>query len=75
MTSQTYSLSIVGVGSHNQFEPKTLTISDPNAQAGSQQSDMRTGKSFLVKMPDGSERLHRFDAERSTPALPVLIRV
>jgi hypothetical protein len=75
MTVQTYSLAISGVGAHNPFVPKTLTISDPNAQAGSQQSDMRTGTAFLCKGPDGSERYYRLDAERSTPANPVLLRV
>jgi hypothetical protein len=75
MTNQTYSLAVLGTGAHNPFQPELLTISDPNAQLGSQASAMQTGLSFLCKRQDGSEALYRLDAERSTPALPVLIKM
>jgi hypothetical protein len=68
----TYSLSITGIRDDSMFTAKNLTLSDANAQAGSQQNAMQLGASFLVKGPDGSQALYQLDAERSTPGNPVL---
>jgi hypothetical protein len=36
---------------------------------------MQTGDLMLVKGPDGSQALYRYDTERSTVANPVLLKV
>lgn len=71
----TYSLSVTGLNANHKFTVTTLTLSDANALAGGQQMAMSQGTQFLCKGPDGGERLYRLDAERSTPSVPVLIRV
>ncbi len=71
----TYSLSITGMNANHQSTVANLTLSDTNALPGGQQLAMAQGAYFLCKRPDGSQAYYRLDAERSTPALPVLIRV
>ena len=69
----TYSLSITGLNANQSGTIKLVTLGDANAQAGSQQLAMAQGTFFLCKNPDGSQSYYRLDAERSTPANPVLI--
>jgi hypothetical protein len=75
MTAKTYSLAVTGVLSHQPFATAQVTISDENARTGSMIQNVRLGTQFLCRRLDGSEAYYRFDAERSTPANPVLIRV
>ena len=71
----TYSLSITGATAPNVFAPVTVKLSDDNARTGSQQSNAATGAQFLCKNLDGSQSYYRLDAERSTPANPILVPV
>jgi hypothetical protein len=68
----TYSLAITGVPASNPQQPQDLILADTVARVPAQQSAMRQGLQFLAKGPDGAQRWYTFDAERSTPALPVL---
>lgn len=78
----TYSLSVTGYIAGNAVTTSKLAqVPDANvsgnasATAGGQAGTMQTGDLVLVKGPDGGQHLYRFDAERSTPANPVLIFV
>lgn len=71
----TYSLKVTGALSGQVFAPLTQQISDPAARNGSMASNAQTGAYFLCKNPDGSESYYKIDAERSTPANPIMIRV
>jgi len=72
----TYSLNVKGVRANNPPQIQNLTVSDPQAVLGGQLLAMQLGTEFLCKRPDGSERYHRIDAERSIPGQPpVLIAV
>ena len=71
----TYSLSITGLNANHRFTVENLTLSDSNAMPGGMQLAMAQGTSFLCQRPDGSQAFYRLDAERSTPSVPVLIRV
>ena len=72
----TYSLSVKGVRADSAQQPQTLTLSDDNARAASQQLAMRLGTQFLCKGPDGAERYYQIDAERSIPGYaPILLPV
>ena len=72
----TYSLSITGVGASDHFAVANLTVDDVSAGlVGAQQNAMAHGTAFLCKGPDGQQRLHQIDAERSTPGNLVLRRL
>lgn len=81
MASDTYSLGITGLRADTQYTPETLTIGD-SAVIGVQTSDpgrfgamgytMQKGGQFLCKRNDGSQGWYTYDAERSTPSVPVL---
>lgn len=82
MASDTYSLGITGLRADaTPYVPETLTIGD-SAIIGNQVSDpgrfgamgytMMTGAQFLCKRNDGSQGWYTYDAERSTPSVPVL---
>jgi hypothetical protein len=72
----TYSLSISGVSAEQHFAVANLTVDDVSAGTlGAQQNAMAHGTSFLCKGPDGQQRLHQIDAERSTPGNLVLRRL
>lgn len=78
----TYNQSITGFVAGNAVTTiETLDVPDANisgnasAVAGGQQGTMQTGDLVLCKGPDGGTHLYRFDAERSTPANPVLLYV
>jgi hypothetical protein len=69
----TYSLSITGdvVGP---FAATEVTLSDANAQTGSQANACQLGTSFLCKNPDGSQTLYTIDAERSIPGQEIVLK-
>ena len=71
----TYSLSVTGVDATQRGTLALLTLADANARSGAQQLAMAQGTQFLCKGPDGAERIYRLDAERSTPSVPILVRV
>jgi hypothetical protein len=72
----TFSLSITGVGAGDHFAAQTLTVDDASAGTlGAQINAMAHGTAFLCKGPDGQQRLHQIDAERSTPGNLVLRRL
>lgn len=71
----TYSLGITGAGADSVRQVESLTIEDAYARPGDMAQAMSLGAVFLAKGPDGAERYYRFDAERSTPDVPVLIPV
>jgi len=59
----------------NACSPQASGVAGPFAvQAGSQLT-MRQGGQMLCKGPDGGQHWYKYDAERSTPANPVLIFV
>lgn len=71
--TETYSLAIKGQRSDAAPSPvQNVVIGDSGAQAGSQANAMQLGTQVLCKNPDGSQSWYTFDAERSTPAKPVL---
>jgi hypothetical protein len=69
----TYSQSLMGLN-QTLFEPKLLTVNDLQAPVGAQQAAMSDGNSFLCKNPDGSQGWYVFDAERSIPGYPPVLR-
>jgi hypothetical protein len=71
----TYSLAIKGALSGQPAAPLTEQISDPAARPGSMAYNAMTGSYFLCKNPDGSESYYKLDAERSTVANPIVVRV
>jgi hypothetical protein len=72
----TYSLSISGVSAEQRFAVANLTVDDVSAgTVGAQRNAMAHGTAFLCKGPDGQQRLHQIDAERSTPGNLVLRRL
>jgi hypothetical protein len=71
----TYSLAVTGVKSHHMPFTKTVILSDTQARPGGMAAAMQAGTTFLCQNPDGSQSLYRLDAERSTPANPVLLVV
>lgn len=69
----TYSLAVTGAPAGAlPFQGKNLLLSDANATSGAMANAMQNGTPFLCKRPDGSQGLYQLDAERSTPALPIL---
>ena len=76
----TYSIGVTGLVP-GQSTLKLYDIPDANisgnacATAGGMQGTMQTGDLMLVKRPDGSQALYRYDTECSTVANPVLLKV
>lgn len=71
----TYSLAIKGQTADSAWTTKPLTLPDTNALPGSMQNAMQNGTQLLCKGPDGQFRYYTLDAERSTPANPILVAV
>ena len=79
----TYSQTATGyvVGGFNLPTSKLYDIPDLSlngkacANDGALVNCCRTGDLMLVKNPDGSQSWYTLDAERSTPANPILIKV
>ncbi len=69
----TYSQSLAGLN-QTLFEPKNLVVNDAQAPVGAQQNAMQNGLAFLARNPDGSQSLYTFDAERSIPGQPPILR-
>ncbi len=69
----TYSQSLAGLN-QTLFEPKNLVVNDAQAPVGAQTLAMQNGLSFLCRNPDGSQSLYTFDAERSIPGQPPILR-
>lgn len=74
--AETFSIAVTGVESDSRFQlAKQLTIGDSACQsAGNEQKAMQLGTAFLVKMPDGSQVWHTYDAERSIPGASLVLR-
>ena len=69
----TYSIGTTGARADAlPFQPENLVIEDAAARPGSMANYMQTGAQFLAKGPDGAQRLYTYDAERSTPDIPIL---
>ena len=69
----TYSLAVTGIlADQVTGTAKVTTLADTQAVAGGQQNAMAQGTAFLCKLADGSQQLCVLDAERSTPANPVI---
>ncbi len=73
--ADTYSLAIKGHRSDSFGTLTNLTIGDSSALVPDQAQAMMFGTQVLCKQPDGSSAWYTFDAERSTPAFPVLLKV
>ena len=77
----TYSLGVMGLVPGQSVNlaydiPDADIAGNACATAGGMQAAMRTGALMLVKGPDGSTMAnYRYDAERSTPTNPVLLKV
>ena len=71
----TYSIANTGCSAQNAQQPLVLDVPDQVSQtAGSEQLTMQNGTAFLVKMPDGSQVWHTFDAERSLPGVSLVLK-
>lgn len=74
--TETYSLALTGLRADSQFTAKPLTIPDSSARDGAGMARAAMlGTQLLCKGPDGSQAWYTLDAERSTPANPVLLKV
>lgn len=71
----TYSIGTTGASANSVPQVETLKLSDPQAVPGGMALAMQLGTPFLCKRPDGSEAYYKFDAERSTPDVPILLKV
>jgi hypothetical protein len=74
--AETFSIAVTGVAAGNPYQPTgEMTIGDSVCQsAGDEQNAMQLGSAFLVKMPDGSQVWHTFDAERSLPGVSLVLK-
>jgi hypothetical protein len=80
LAAETYSLAVTGLRADSPWTAKPITLGDSAAQgisasgntAGGLQYAARTGVQVLCKRNDGSQAWYTIDAERSTPAAPVL---
>ena len=71
---ETYSLGATGTRADRPLAANTLEVGDSAGLAGSQQLAMRTGAQVLCQNPDGSQSYYTFDAERSLPGGPVVMK-
>ena len=55
--------------------PDTDLSGNVCATPGGLQGVAQTGDIMLCKGPDGAQAFYRLDTERSTPAIPVLLKV
>jgi hypothetical protein len=82
MAAPTFSLSLTGYGAHNPNityqsvkVPDTTLAGNALNTTGGVAGAMSRGSLLICKGPDGQLRLHKIDAERSTPSNLVLLRV
>ena len=77
----TYSQAATGYVTGSVLGPKSYNIPDLSSaaintgNAGGRAVAMQSGDQMLVKGPDGGLHWYTLDAERSTPANPVLVAV
>ena len=77
----TYSQAATGYVTGSVLGPKFYDIPDLSSaaintgNAGGQANAMSDGDLMLVKGPDGGVHWYKLDAERSTPANPILVYV
>lgn len=71
----TYSLAITGVSADTRYLIENITLPDDGARDGNMQAAMQNGTELFCKGPDGGFGWYKLDAERSTPTVPVLVRV
>lgn len=73
--AETFSQAVTGAAADNAFEPKVLDIGDSACQTvGAEQNHAQLGTQFLVKFPDGQQRMCVYDAERSIPGQLRIVR-
>lgn len=68
----TYSQAVTGARNASIPLVETELIDDQYATPGGMQYAMRLGLTFVSQGPDGRLHNRKFDAERWTPAVPVL---
>jgi hypothetical protein len=73
--TETYSLAVTGAGSGQKFAQKVHTLPDSGATPGAMARAQRLNLPLLTLQPDGSQVYFTLEAERSTPANPILRRV
>lgn len=72
----TYSLAVTGALADSVFSGREpVTLPDSNATPGGMANAMQNGTQLLCKNADGSQSWYTLDAERSTPSVPVLLKV
>lgn len=74
--AETFSIGVTGVEADSSFQlAGQLTVGDSVCQSiGDEQNAMSLGTAFLVKMPDGSQVWHTYDAERSIPGVSLVLK-
>lgn len=70
----TYSLSLTGARADNATQPLNHTVDDAYATPGAMSNAMATGAPFLVKGPSGGQAWYTYDAERSLPGGPRILK-
>jgi hypothetical protein len=73
--AETYSLAVMGVGAGQKFGQKMHTLPDSGATPGAMARAQQLNSRLLCLNADGSQSYFVLDAERSTPANPILRRV
>ena len=81
----TFSIGLTGASANQKFAQKELTVPDDVVAAtgvtltvatvSGMANCMQLNQPFLAKGPSGALNWYTYDAERSTPALPILRRV
>lgn len=71
----TYSIGTTAMIADSRFTNEPLTLPDTAALPGSMATAMQLGQQVLCKGLDGSLAWYTFDAERSTPTVPVMVKV
>lgn len=70
--AETYSVAQKGQRADSVPAVQNVTLPDSSARAGGMAQAAQLGTQMLCKNPDGSKSWYVLDAERSTPANPVL---
>lgn len=71
----TYSLAVTGVQAGYVSTIESVTLPDTSATAGGMVAAMQNNTPLFCKGPDGGFDWYRLDAQRSTPDVPVLVRM
>lgn len=76
--AETYSLGVTGLRADTPFTTENITLPDSAVQGATNNNpngllyEMRNNTQILCKGPDGALKWYTLDAERSTPATPIL---